>query len=58
MRFNCIAYKKNCYSIGNRSVMIGGAEIQSIEGTTQGNSAAMVNYVINDSHVSGKKLMI
>ena len=35
--------------------MIGGAEIQSIERTTQGNSAAMVNYVINDSHVSGKK---
>ena len=39
-------YVKNCYSFNSRLFIIGGGEIQSMEGTTQGDPAAMVIYVI------------
>ena len=39
-------YVKNCYSLSNRLFIIGGGEIQSMEGTIQGDSAAMAIYAI------------
>ena len=39
-------YVKNCYSLSNRLFIVGGGEIQSIEGTTQGDPAAMAIYAI------------
>ena len=39
-------YVKKCYSVNSRLFMIGGGEIQSMEGTTQGDPAAMVIYAI------------
>ena len=39
-------YVKNCYSVNSQLFIIGGGEIQSMEGTTQGNPAAMVIYGI------------
>ena len=39
-------YVKNCYSVNSRLFIIGGGEIQSMEGTMQGNPAAMVIYAI------------
>ena len=39
-------YVKNCYSVNSRLFIIGGGEIQSTEGTTQGDPAAMVIYAI------------
>ena len=39
-------YVKNCYSVNSRLFIIGGGEIQSMEGTTQGDPAAMVIYAI------------
>ena len=39
-------YVKNCYSLNCRLFIIGGGEIQSMEGTTQGDPAAMVIYAI------------
>ena len=37
-------YVKNCYSVNSRLLIIGGRKIQSMEGTTQGDPAAMVIY--------------
>ena len=37
---------KNCFLLSNRLVIIGGGEIQSMEETTQGNSAAMAIYAL------------
>ena len=37
-------YVKNCYSVNSRLFIIGGGEIQPMEGTTQGDPAAMVIY--------------
>ena len=39
-------YVKNCYSVDSRLFLIGDGEIQSMEGTTQGDPAAMVIYAI------------
>ena len=39
-------YVKNCYSVNSRLFIIGGGEIQSMDGTTQGDPAAMVIYTI------------
>ena len=39
-------YVKNCSSVSSRLFIIGGGEIQSMEGTTQGDPAAMVIYAI------------
>ena len=39
-------YVKDCYSINSRLFIIGGGEIQSMEGTTQGHPAAMVTYAV------------
>ena len=39
-------YVKNCYSVNSRLFITGGGEIQSMEGTTQGDPAAMVIYAI------------
>ena len=39
-------YVKNCYSVKSRLFIIGSGEIQSMEGTTQGDPAAMVIYAI------------
>ena len=39
-------YVKNCYYVNSRLFIIGGGEIQSMEGTTQGDPAAMVIYAI------------
>ena len=39
-------YVKNCYSLSNRLFITGGGEIQSVEGTIQGDSAAMAIYAI------------
>ena len=41
-----VGYVKNCYSVNSRLFTIGGGEIQSMEGTTQGDPAAMVIYAI------------
>ena len=37
-------FVKNCYSVNSRLFIIGGGEVQSVEGTTQGDPAAMVIY--------------
>ena len=37
-------YVKNCYSVSSRLFIIGGRKIQCMEGTTQGDPAAMVIY--------------
>ena len=37
---------KNCYSVDSRLFIIGGGEIQNMEGTTQGDPAAKVIYAI------------
>ena len=39
-------YVKNCYSLSNRLFIVGGEEIQSMEGTFQGDPAAMEIYAI------------
>ena len=39
-------YVKNCYSVSSQLFIIGGGEIQSMEGTTQCDPAAMVIYAI------------
>ena len=39
-------YVKNCYSVNSRLFIIAVGEIQSMEGTTQGDPAAMVIYPI------------
>ena len=39
-------YVKSCYSVNSRLFIIGGGEIQFMEGTTQVDPAAMVIYVI------------
>ena len=39
-------YVKNCYSVNSRFFIIGDGEIQSMEGTKQGDPAAMVIYAI------------
>ena len=39
-------YVKNCYSLRNRLFIIGGGEIQSIEGAAQGDPVAMSIYAI------------
>ena len=39
-------YVKNCYSINSRLFIIGGGEIQSREGTAQGDPAALVIYAV------------
>ena len=39
-------YVKNCYSVNSRLFIIAGEEIQSMEGTTQGDPAAKVIYAI------------
>ena len=39
-------YVKNCYSLHSRQLIIGGNEIRSCEGTTQGDPIAMAVYAI------------
>ena len=39
-------YVKNCYSVNSRLFIIGGGDIQNMEGTTQGDPAAKVIYAI------------
>ena len=39
-------YAKNCYSPHSQLFIIGGSEIRSCEGTTQGDSIAMAVYAV------------
>ena len=39
-------YVKNCYSLHSRLFIIGGNEIRSCEGTTQGDTIAMAVYAV------------
>ena len=40
------AFVRNCYALPSRLYVIGGSELKSCEGTTQGDPAAMMIYAI------------